>query len=164
MNIFIPAPGRQLSVTRADDREQMAQRIEAIVRLSSATVERDELMTRGRELWLHIHAPRGLGVTIDLDGDSQQQREGVFVLSWHMGMRGESRLSDAFGLAVGGTVNPHHRQKATGVTYSFDATCEVIAKALALADSAEAFERPHRATDAEIREELRNEIANSGDC
>lgn len=129
-----------MKVTRAIDRNAMATRLEHIVRQHRATVERDPVMTREREIWLRIEAQRGLAVTIDLDGDSKQQRAGVFVLAWHIGTRHNTRLAAAFGRAAGGAVNPFHRSKCTGIAMGFEELCTQLDECLALADDGRAFE------------------------
>lgn len=131
-----------LSVARAKDRETMAGIIEAVVRNCGCAIDRDELMTRDREIWLRIVGPRGLAVTVDLDGGSRQQREGVFVLAWGIfeGPDRSARLTDAFGCAAGGSVNPHHRAKCTAVSYSFTAMVANIIAALTCANHGTAFE------------------------
>jgi hypothetical protein len=130
-----------LSVARAKDRETMAARLEAIAVKTGAEIVRDVIMTHGRAIWLHVSTPRGLDVTIDLDGDSGQMREGTFVLAWHMGLRSDDRLTDAFGCVAGGSINPFHRRKCTTVNYGFEAMCAAVEKALMMAMNGEAFEK-----------------------
>lgn len=131
---------KKLSAARAKDREVMATQLEHVVKQHNATVERDELMTREREIWLHIQAPRGLAVTITLDGDSKQDREGVFCMPWHIDTRHDTRLSEAFGYAMGSRVNQFHRAKCTVFGYGFDELCALLDHALTMADDGRAFE------------------------
>lgn len=135
---------RNLSVSRAKDREAMALRLEHIVKQTRSDVSRDTEFASAREIKLRISAPRGLAVTIDLDGESRQQREGVFVLAWGIfeGADRSARLSDEFGRAANGPVNAHHRTKCTAVNYSFEALCDNVERALAFADDGRAFMEP----------------------
>jgi hypothetical protein len=130
---------RPLNVARAADREAMARRLEQVIREAGATVERDPLMTRDREIWLNVTAPQGLAVTIDLDGDSRQQRDNVFVLGWHIGTGSTAQLSEMFGRAAGGGINPHHFAKCTAVSYGWPALLQNVRDALYLANTGEAF-------------------------
>lgn len=135
---------KELSVSRTKDREAMALRLERIVKQTRATICRDTEFASAREIKLRISAPRGLAVTIDLDGDSRQQREGVFVMAWGIfeGQDRSARLSDEFGRAAGGPVNASHRSKCTAVSYSFESLCMNVEHALSLADDESAFMEP----------------------
>lgn len=120
----------------------MADLLTRIATEAGATVTIDDVLTRDREIWLRIVGPLGLSVTVDLDGDSKQEREGVFVLAWHFEHSApcEVRLTAAFGGVAGGSVNAVHGRKCTGVTYSFRQTCESVAQCLKLAKDGSAFE------------------------
>lgn len=103
-----------LSVSRARDRAIMAQRVADLAQSLGATAEIEPM--GDRELWVKIRAARGLCLTVDFDGDSRQQREGVWVLSWHIATDSDACLDDSFG----GSVNPHHFSKATYIGRGFD--------------------------------------------
>jgi hypothetical protein len=129
-----------LNVSRAKNRESMAKLITELATQHKWSCERDAIMSKDREIWLYLSGPRGLSLTFTLEGDNRQQRENVFVLAWHIRGRNESaKLSDHFGLCAGGSVNPYHRQKCTGVSYSWDATIANLIACLIAANSGEAF-------------------------
>lgn len=52
----------------------------------------------------------------DLDGDSMA----CGLVGWYIAGREIARFTDAFAFMIGGSINPHHRQKATG---PFAAAC-----------------------------------------
>lgn len=127
---------RPLSERRAADRETMARRAAELVTQCGATFERTEGAPHpgARAISLYVKAARGLCVRLEFDGDSIQPD--THVLSWHVGLESDARLSNA---RFGGNVNPHHMQKATYIAHGFDALCERVRFGLELARSGEAF-------------------------
>jgi len=128
---------KQLNVARAADRETMARQVEALVAKYRAwTCERDDVIdgTEGRELWLNLSGPHGLKLTLDLDGDSHQQRQGTFVLSWH-GVDADVRLAPTFAPSV----NTFHWHKATDVCEGWADVLAVLARRLQSACDGSAF-------------------------
>lgn len=123
-----------LNVSRRQDRLVMAGDIRAIVK-APWTIE-DEELEGTRELWVKLKGPRGLQITIDLDGDSKQQREGVFVLAWHIAADSDARLNPS--MMVG--CNPYHFRKLTEVAYSFEALLRRLQVVMTLAANGSAFQ------------------------
>lgn len=127
---------KQLSARRTKDLAEMARRVASLVTTCGATFE----CTEGgdypgpRAIQLYVRAARGLCVRVEFDGDSAQPD--THVLSWHMDLESEARLSNA---RFGGNVNPHHMQKATYTACGFDALCERLQFGLELAKSGAAF-------------------------
>lgn len=108
---------KDLKVTRADDRAAMAGALMAVCP-KGWTATLDEMMTKGRVVWIDFVGPRGLCITIDLDGDNVQDKRGEFVLSWAFnGDDPNAKLNPARWLA--GSVNPHHMRKATDLANGF---------------------------------------------
>lgn len=110
-----------LSVARAKDRDAMASQLEALAVSLGAEVSRGEFHGE-REIVVSIRAARGLCLNVDFDGDSSQQRGGIWVLSWHMSTDTDARLADSFG----GDVNPHHYRKATYIARGFEGLFGVL--------------------------------------
>lgn len=109
---------RPLSVTRSSDREKMAQAVESLCSEYGALCERSEYSGK-RAILLHITI-KDLTVSIEFDGDSQMDREGTFCMPWRVALgRPDLRMSDTFGCAVGGSVNPYHRHKCTAFSCDF---------------------------------------------
>lgn len=114
----------KLSVARKGDRVKMCQAVyEILKQCTGATVEirPDGFDCQGeREARVAFRCPRGIEVHIDFDGDDRQNREGVWVLAWHMGSRTDAKMSHMFGNATGGSINPIHQRKSTAVYYGFE--------------------------------------------
>lgn len=124
----------KLNVSRRQDRLVMAGDIRALVKGPHWTYE-DEELPDTRELWVKLKGPRGLSITIDLDGDQRQQRQGCFVLSWH-GVREPHKLAPGFAPSV----NPFHWHKATDVCDSFQELLQVLRIRMAAAVDGSAFQ------------------------
>lgn len=123
-----------LSVTRAKDRQKMAQELQALAAECGVACSRVERDTDPRAIRLNFEAPQGLCVTVSLDGDSWQPD--VHVLSWYMAGGATAQLSDA---VFGGNVNPYHRQKATYIASGFADLLVKLRKGLLLAVEGRAF-------------------------
>lgn len=117
--------------TRAADREAMAKQLQLLIGECGATYEREAAQ---RAIFLHISAPGGLCLTMDLDGDSPQPN--VYLLSWHMSHTSERRLNDA---TFGGNVNPHHRRKATYLAHGFEDLKVQLSRGLKMAADGSAY-------------------------
>lgn len=108
-----------LFVTKAKDREKMAQAVETLCAEYGAGCDRQEFHG-DREIMLRLSfqaATVGLG----FDGDSAQDRKGVFCLPWniHHDVR-DKVFSQEFSYAAGAPVNPHHRLKCMVFSHGFD--------------------------------------------
>lgn len=130
------ATGSALSEKRSDDRRQMAAILEQVITASGATYLRKEGgdYPGPQAIHLKVSTPRGLCVTVEVDGKSIQPD--IHVLSWHMPGYPFDELNEA---TFGGNVNKSHLQKATYVAYGFTDLCEQLEKGLLLAVSGEAF-------------------------
>lgn len=121
-----------LNVARKADREIMAQRLNKLVLDAGfATWPEDPALLGPREFMLHIAAD-DLRLSVDFDGDSRQQREGVWVLAWHIASNSDAKMTEAFASAAGADVNPFHRRKCTSVAYGFEALLAQVAAVLEL--------------------------------
>lgn len=135
--------------TRAADRKKMAAELESLIVAAGATFERREgdPYPGARCIRLNVTAARGLGVSIDIDGDSCQP--GVYVLAWCISTDSDACLADRFGVGGVGEVNPHHFQKSTQVAYGFESLKANIARGLAMAADGSAFDAAREATSIE---------------
>lgn len=82
---------------------------------------------------IQIHAPRGLLVGIELDGDSCQHN--VHVLPWHMSSDVDTCLSDRFG-----SINNYHFRKATQVSYGTAALLQGLRERFMMIKDGSAFD------------------------
>ena len=136
---------RTLSVTRAADRAVMAETVRTILAASnfaSLTIEPENpesTLTARRRCVEYTHAG-GIAVTIEFDGDSPMDREGTFCMAWHIGAKSDACMSDAFGRAVHGSINPHHFGKCTTFAHGFEELCETLSRAVACLDSGAAYD------------------------
>lgn len=130
----------RFSVTKAKDREVMAQIVEAIF-VSATSIRSLSIESEGaRRIAVRFTHGRGAAVRVEFDGDSRQDRDGEFCMPWHI----DSSISDAcfddlFGLSTGGTVNQHHFSKCTAFADGFDDLCERLRQAVAMLDSGEGY-------------------------
>lgn len=142
----------KLNVSRRQDRLVMAGDIRAIV--SRGWTITDEEKEGTRELWIELKGPRGLSLTIDLDGDSRQQRQGTFVLSWHIDglwervgddwrtaeMRPGPNADVSLSRSFAPSVNQFHWHKATDVCEGFDDLLRTLKVRMASAVDGTAFQ------------------------
>ncbi len=124
-----------LTERRKADRAKMAEQVRALAAVYgiSATVEPYEF----REMYPHrldvkIRTDRGLCLTVEFNGTSCQPD--VHVLSWHMDIDSDARLSDAFG-----KVNPHHHAKATDVVEGLEGLLDRLRQRFELIHSGAAY-------------------------
>lgn len=127
-----------MKVSKQEDRTKMAARVFDIARNAGAIVTYDPEFAGPREIKLAIEAD-GLCLGVEFDGDDRQQREGVWVLAWHMALSSDKRLSPEIARAAKSTVNPHHGRKCTAVAYSFEELCLQIGAVLGLVKEGKAF-------------------------
>jgi hypothetical protein len=126
----------ELTERKKADRLAMAAALEKLILAHGATFERLEPAPLSpRAIWLQVRAPRGLCVTVDLDGDSCQPD--VHVLSWHIAQDSDARLSDR--LALMGSINTHHWSKATMIAEGFESLCRALEFGLEAARDGSAF-------------------------
>lgn len=131
---------RKLSVTRVADRAQMAQQLVAIVR-PGWTAEIDMMFEAQRETWVRFHGPRGLSVTVVLDGATRKGYRDAHVLSWHFDLRSsEIDLAAQLNGATFHSVNTCHYRKATDVVYSFDELLATLKNRMDAANDGSAFQ------------------------
>lgn len=129
-----------LSVTRAKDREKMAQAVEALCAEYGATFKRDTpLSVCPRAIWCKIEMG-GMRVTISLDGDSAQDRKGLFCMPWCISLdRRGAQMSDAFTCAVGGSSSYPHHHKCTAFACDFENLLQRIGNGFMVIKAGRAF-------------------------
>lgn len=127
------APLNALSVRRAKDRDAMGAYIVSIVQILPGCTAVIEPMP-DRELWVRISAPRGVGLTIDLDGTTSQPD--THVLSWHSELGATFKFAPTFAPSV----NPHHWHKATDICEGFEALCKTLTARLTSICNGSAFQ------------------------
>lgn len=123
-----------LSVSRAKDRALMAEQIASLARSLGAEATIKSAPLGDRDLWVNVQTTRGLCLTVSLDGDSRQCRDGTFVLPWYIALKSDALLDPSFG-----NVNPYHFGKATQVAYSFPALLTNLECGLTKARDGSAF-------------------------
>ena len=139
-----------LSVSRAKDRATMAQIVHDILATSTnimklnVDVDGTNSICPRRTVVEFVHGGGG-AVHIEFDGDSSLDREGIFCMPWHMILDTDARFADAFGLAVGGSINPHHYGKCTTFASGFDDLCQSLGRAIDCLDSGEAYDADREA-------------------
>lgn len=131
-----------LTEVKKADRERMATMIETLCISKGAQVVRiAEDLCGPKEIVLEISMP-GIGVTVDFDGSKgvSEDRD-VYCMPWTTVTHGGARMTDAFGRAVGASVNPHHRAKCMGFARGIDALLARLAAALDCIAQGQAFEQ-----------------------
>lgn len=122
-----------LNVARKADREVMAQKFNEVVLHAGGGICRIDPMLEGpREIAFSIRAG-DVCLQVEFDGDDRQQREGTWVLAWHVDHNSDARMTEAFEAAAGAEVNPFHRRKCTAVAWSFEQLCEQVRAVVRLA-------------------------------
>jgi len=146
----------KLSVTKKADRAAMAKIVFDIL-AASTNIGRLEIEEQPfgdispRCTRIEFEHGRGIGVFIEFDGDSSLDREGKFCMPWCTVLNTDACLSEAFGRAVGGSINPHHYGKCTTFSDSFDDLCNILRHAVECLDSGAAYDAEREA--AKIAEE-----------
>lgn len=133
------APG--LSVKRKADRAEMVAALVETAEKYGVPVEVvDPAPLSPRGVRVTFKCPRGLSVTVHIDGGTSQPD--AFFLPWHiLGRAGENAiLTDRFGREQGSTVNPHHRAKCTAYGEGWTAFLALLERGLAMAADGSAFE------------------------
>lgn len=138
-----------LKVTRAKDRAAMAETVRAIFAASpngTVTVEPDgsNSIVPRRTSVSFVHAG-GIAVHVEFDGDSAMDREGSFCMPWHTITNTDACMSNAFGFAVHGSINPHHFSKCTTFANGFDDLCKTLRRAVECLDSGAAYDAERQA-------------------
>ena len=121
--------------TRKNDRAEMVRQLVELVQSKDVECEVESPSIWGpRAAQVKIKAPRGLLLSVDFDGDSNQPD--THVLSWHIKHGGTARLQTTFAPSV----NTCHFRKATDIAHGFDELLPIIARRLDSAISGEAFQ------------------------
>ena len=121
--------------TRKSDRAEMVRQLVELVQSKDVECKVESPSIWGpRAVQVEIKAPRGLRLSVDFDGDSNQPD--IHVLSWHFKHGGTAKLQTTFAPSV----NTCHFRKATDIAYGFDALLNIIALRLDSAISGEAFQ------------------------
>jgi len=127
---------KPLSERRTPDRVKMAAAVEELISDHGCTFTRSEGGTYPgpKCVQLRLTAPGGLELTVAFNGGSWQPN--VYVLSWHMSTHSPKLLNEA---TFGGSVNPHHKRKATYVAHGFDDLYQQLKKGLTMAQDGTAY-------------------------
>lgn len=108
-----------LTETKKKDREEMTRKIQALCERLGVAFEVCPILTRDREIMLHIQHPSGLRLSHDFNGDSTQPD--TYVITWNIEQQVKARFSDDLGHLCGhDSINPYHRCKATCIAHGFD--------------------------------------------
>lgn len=131
---------KQLNVATRTGRLAMAQAVLALAvpGWTASLVDRERKpdahkILDKRRVDVTFKGPRGLTLTVSLDGGSKQQRDDCFVLSWHS-VQSPHKLDAGFA----GSVNRFHWHKATDVV-TFSQMLDTLPKRFADAVSGAAF-------------------------
>lgn len=131
---------KELSITRAADRDQLALAIERLAIKLGCSVSVDSgPPQRSRTLLIRIEAPGGACVSISLDGASSCPN--AVVLSWYMAYGSNARFSEG----AMRNVNPYHRAKATDVVFSPEQLLQTLTQRLQACQDGSAYLEPELA-------------------
>jgi hypothetical protein len=130
---------RKYSVTKAADRKAMAEIVRNILHEANGSKVQDYEFCGPRETGVEFEHLAGLSVTITLDGDDRQDREGTFCMAWHMSTRSPERISDAFGIAMQAPVNQFHHCKCTAFAEGFEDLCAKLRMAVTMLNDGRAY-------------------------
>jgi hypothetical protein len=128
-----------LSAAHKADRLVMADKIYEILSACQSAETKHIRWAGKRAVAVSFRHDNGMAVTVEFDGDSAQDREGVFCMAWHVSgwYEGETYIShentqysEGFGLAMNCSVNPFHRRKCTAFAYGFDDLCRKLTRAV----------------------------------
>src|SRR6266567_3385262 len=115
MGSWRPFEYRAMNVSRKSDRAEMARRLEEAAKAHGVPyIREDGWNEEPRTIAVSFTLPHGLRLSVHLEGDSAQQREGTHVLSWHGVEAGWRLRPDCFE-----DVNSFHGHKATDICYDF---------------------------------------------
>lgn len=130
-----------LTEMKKADREAMATMVEDLCRSRGASVSRRPVDERGpKEVVLDIVIDQAC-ITIDFDGSKGKHEDrDVYCMPWNTIPRSSARMTPAFGVAVGATVNPHHRAKCMGFACGIDELLDRLGRALDCIVEGRAFE------------------------
>lgn len=130
-----------LTETKKADREAMATMVEDLCSSKGACVSRlppDECGPKELVLYIVVDEAR---VTIDFDGSKGPYEDrDVYCMPWNTVPGSSSRMTPEFGLAVGATVNPHHRAKCMGFAFGIDELLDRLGRAIDCVIEGRAFE------------------------
>jgi hypothetical protein len=125
-----------LTESRKADREAMAAMVEKLCAEMGAKVERHE---HDREIRLEIELGQGR-VGIEFDGSTFNTNRDCYCMPWNTFWDSEAKMTDAFGCAVGASVNPHHRAKCMGFADGIESLLLRLRAAMECINRGEAFE------------------------
>ena len=134
-----------LKVTRTKDRAAMAAIVHDIFSTAARiaaleTIPEGENSLSPRRCAVEFTHGRGIAVSVEFDGDSSMDRAGTFCMAWHTIVDTDARMSEAFGRAVCGSVNPRHFSKCTTFAHGFDDLCATLHRAVDCLNSGEAYD------------------------
>lgn len=141
----------ELTERRKGDRKKMADMVKALCdELGAECVIRDcathiwpdgsrPLPEHRNRLVLSIQAGDAT-VGIDFEGGSHGNTDN-YCMPWNVAYESEARFSVAFGVAVGDSVNPHHRRKCMGFAPGIDNLLERLRAAIECVNAGKAFLR-----------------------
>jgi len=134
-----------LTATRKADRAEMVRQLQELATRVGARVDltaegSNAFYTRG----FHITLNRdGLNASLGVDGGGRNEKNGDYVVSWHMDTDCDKRLSSHFEVLCGhDSVNRYHRRKATGVLRTFPFVLLHLRQCFATLADGTAYEQP----------------------
>lgn len=112
----------------AKGREELAKAVELLAEQSGAKTERGPKNTMERNITLYVIVG-SYRCMMHFCGESNV---GAFLGHWHMGSDAphEMEYPEGFASAIRGSVNPHHRRKATSCEETFDGHLRVLASGI----------------------------------
>lgn len=126
------------TVTRKGDREKMAAffqgQWEAAPGFTANRLDPAPVWPGERCILLELRGPRGVGVSLHLNGNSSQPD--TYVLSWRVATDSDARFAWNFA----GSRNEVHKRKATDIAEGFHALWTLLSDRMTKLQSGEAFE------------------------
>lgn len=130
-----------LTESRKADRAQMADMVEALCAEMGAKVTREEGADYPGPQAIHLEIELGNArVGIEFDGGPFNTQKNCFCMPWNTAWGSTAKMSEAFGTAVGGDVNPHHRAKCMAFAQGIDALLIRLRSAMECIRRGDAFE------------------------
>ncbi len=130
-----------LTEMKKADREAMATTVEELCMRKGASASRrpsDECGAKEMVLDIVVGEAR---VTIDFDGSKGPNEDrDVYCMPWNTVPSSVARMTHGFGVAVGATVNPHHRAKCMGFAIGIDELLDRLGRAIDCVVEGRAFD------------------------